>query len=209
MPRFLVYEEYCAKYEIIIQELHRSMPRWAAFETGIEALAKLVVALEAKSLDQRKALTIRDLLVKPIQRICKYPLLFSELLKNTPVIDSPSAHGTVESVLMQFRDLVADVNFATDNPAARRQIQRQWLLLERLIFDDQVLKANDFRMLGNIDLCGVLHVAYQGKGRVDGCYALCMLCGPYYVLALPAGASLKFIVVACVHLSDLKVGLSV
>ena len=205
MPRFLVYEEYCAKYEIIIQELHRSMPRWAAFEIGIEALAKSVVALEVKSLDKRKALTIRDLLVKPIQRICKYPLLFSELLQNTPVIDGPSAHGTVDNVLMQFRDLVADVNFATDNPAARRQIQRRWLLLERLIFNDQVLKIGDFRMLGNIDLCGVLHVAYQTKIRIDGCYALCMLCGPYLVLALPAGASLKFMVVACVHLSDLKV----
>ena len=204
VPLFVAYEEYCSKYGIIVQELHRNTPRWAAFETGIEALAKSVVALNAKEEDQRKAMTVQDLLMKPIQRMCKYPLLFSELLKNVPVIDCPVAHAEVESVLMGLRDIVSEINTATDNPSARRQIQRRWLLHERLTFDDDILKASEFRNLGAVELCGVLHVAYQNKHRIDGCYAMCLLLGSYFVLAMPAGATSKFLIGAVIHLSDLQ-----
>jgi len=47
-------------------------------------------------------------LIKPIQRICKYPLLFRELLKNTPTdhIDFPN----IESCLKKLTDVAEYIN---------------------------------------------------------------------------------------------------
>lgn len=205
MPRFFSYEEYCAKHEIITQDLYRHASRWGAFEAGIEALAKSVRTLNSKAEDDKKALTVQDLLVKPIQRVCKYPLLLAELLRNTPVVDCPTAHGDVEIALMQLRDIVKRVNIATDNPTARRQIQKRWLLYERLIFSDNVITASQFCCLGTTDLCGVLHAAYQTKHRIEGGYVLSLLCGPYFILAVPAGMTTKFLIVVLIRLSDLRV----
>ena len=205
LPQMSAYEEYCTRYKIMMQQIQRYIPRWTAFEAGLEALAKSLGPLRTREDANRKALTLADLLMKPIQRVCKYPLLLSELLRNTPCIDCPSAHTEIEAALAGLRNLVKDVNLATNNPMARDQIQRKSLLLDLLIFNEAVLQAAQFRSLGVLELCGVLHVAYQTRQSVDGCYMLCLLVGSYFVLGVPAGSTDKFRVVGVIHLSDLKV----
>lgn len=208
MARFFVYEEYCAKYEIMVQELvdsHKIIPQWSSYEAGMEALANSIASLNQRGNDNRKGLTAGDLLIKPIQRICKYPLLFLDLHKHTPVVDCPSSHAEVDGALNNFREMVREINLATDDPRVRERIQRRWLLQDRLKLGPDTLEASQFRMLGHVLLCGVLHVAYQTNNRVEGGYMLCMMFKDYLVVAAPVAGHAKFDILLTVYLSDAKV----
>ena len=78
------------------------------------------------------------MIVKPIQRVCKYPLLFADLFKNLPVIDGPESHATVEKVLFRLRETALEINKATNDEYTRERIQRCWSLQDLLIFPDAV-----------------------------------------------------------------------
>ncbi|KAI3630985.1 hypothetical protein MIR68_010969 [Amoeboaphelidium protococcarum] len=53
-------------------------------------------------------LEIQDFLIKPVQRICKYPLLFNELLKATP--KGTPEFEELSQTLQQIKALVATIN---------------------------------------------------------------------------------------------------
>ncbi|KAI0974261.1 hypothetical protein F4678DRAFT_458226 [Xylaria arbuscula] len=172
MNRFLVYEEYGARYELMIKDVastHRMLPQWENYQKGIEALAASLNTSSNNLGYSKKSLTIGDLLVKPIQRICRYPLLFSELLKYTPVCDCPSSHMEIESVLIRLRETTAEINRATDDPGVKASLEQTWLLQDRLVFPNQRLSAaskSRIRSLGQIRLCGALHVCWQTREGV-------------------------------------------
>lgn len=208
MARFSVYEEYCAKHEIMSQELaksHKMVPQWSSYEAGLEALANSITSLNQRRSGGKKGFTAGDLLIKPIQRICRYPLLLAHLHKYTPVIDCPSSHAEVEVALSDFREMVTEINMSTDDPRARERIRRRWLLQDRLRPGPNTPTATQFRMLGHVLLCGVLHVAYQTKDRVEGGYMLCMMFKDYLVIAAPVAEHAKFDIVVIIYLSDAKV----
>lgn len=207
MARFYVYEEYCAKYEIMVQELvhsHKVAPHWTSYEAGMEALANSIAPLSQRSSDGKKGLRASDLLIKPIQRICKYPLFFGDLQKHTPVVDCPSSHAEVDGVLNKVREMVGEINVATEDPRARERVQRRWLLQDRLKLCHDTSKATQFRMLGPVLLCGVLHVAYQTSTNVEGGYMMCVMFNSHLIVAAPAAEHGKFDVVATICLSDAK-----
>lgn len=205
IARFLIYEEYCAKYDIMVQELahsHKTIPQWSSYDVGMEALANSIASLDQRGKDSRKGLTAADLLIKPIQRVSKYPLMFQDLYKHTPVADCPTSHAEVDGTLKNFREVAREINLATNDPEVRERIQRRWLLQERLKLGPDTLETSQFRMLGHILLCGVLHVAYQTDNRVQGGYMLCMMFKDYLVVAAPAARNAKFDIVATIYLAD-------
>jgi RhoGEF domain len=205
VSNFFGYEEYCANHEIIAHDLQRHLPTlWTTYEAGIESLARSLISLDRWTEDSRKALTVGDLLIKPIQRICKYPLLFEDLLKQTPVSDCPSAHAEIDTLLQSLRDIVDAVNRATQSQDARLHIHRRWSLQARLNFG-RILHPEHFRLLGNAILCGVLHVTFHTRHRVDGAYALCILYQNTFLVAFPAGVTGRFDITALINLSDLKI----
>ena len=62
-----MYEEYAAKYESMLRNmasLSKTMPNWAAYERGIEALVNSLVPQSSGLEDSRKCLTLEDLLIK-------------------------------------------------------------------------------------------------------------------------------------------------
>jgi RhoGEF domain len=208
MACFFVYEEYCAKYEMMVQEVSNSnkmVPHWQAYEAGMEALANSIASLDQRSNNGKKGLTAHDLLIKPIQRMCKYPLFFLDLCKNTPVVDCPSSHAEIDGALVNFREMVREINLATDEPKVRERIQRRWLLQDRLNLGPHSLEATHFRMLGHALLCGVLHVAYQTSNRVDGGYVLCMMFKDYLLVAAPSTGHSRLDILATIYLSDARV----
>jgi hypothetical protein len=67
MNRFFIYEEYGAKYELMIKDVasaHRTMPRWESYQKGLEALASSLGSVNSQGDHLKKSLTIGDLLVK-------------------------------------------------------------------------------------------------------------------------------------------------
>lgn len=67
MSRFFVYEEYGAKYEIMIKDVastYRTIPQWELYQRGFEALASSLASIDCQIDTSKKALTIGDLLVK-------------------------------------------------------------------------------------------------------------------------------------------------
>lgn len=65
MHRFFMYQEYGAKYEMMIKDATsalENLPEWELHQKGLEAFAFTMEP--SPSSDSRKALTIGDLLVK-------------------------------------------------------------------------------------------------------------------------------------------------
>ena len=77
-------------------------------------------------------------MAQPIQRMCKYPLLFAELLKHTPVCDCPYSYLEIESALIRLREATGAINRATHDERTKAVLEKTWLLQDRLVFPDQV-----------------------------------------------------------------------
>lgn len=71
MPFFKMYAAYCHQYPVAIDRLLVCRSKNAALQ----------VFLKARE-DRSGTTSLNSLLIKPVQRICKYPLLFRELLKH-------------------------------------------------------------------------------------------------------------------------------
>ncbi|ORY15712.1 Rho guanyl nucleotide exchange factor [Clohesyomyces aquaticus] len=206
MKRFFAYEEYGAHWTTMSHDLTsmcKGFQGWNEYERGIEALSKLVASENNKEASSRKALSFSDLLIKPIQRVCKYPLLFDDLCRHTPVYDDPEAHAELEKTVFRFQETIREVNKAKDDPKTRRLIEISWLLQDRLVFEQQALpRALVFRLLGHVRLCGVLHVAHQGQEQMRGQYMMCALYRSCLVLATTNRSFLPYNVVASISLAN-------
>ncbi|TVY45114.1 hypothetical protein LOCC1_G002604 [Lachnellula occidentalis] len=216
LSRFFIYEEYGAKYELMIRDaatMYRTMPQWELYQKGFEALASSLSSMNSQHDNSRKALAIGDLLVKitqPIQRVCKYPLLFAELLKQTPVCDCPDSHLAIDNVLVRIREATTEINRATDDPRMKATMEKSWILQDRLIFPDRLAQPDTrskiaIRGLGHIHLCGVLHVSWQTKSGADGQYLIILLYRDFLLLASAPKLDQGYIVQACIGLSDLRI----
>lgn len=65
--RFFAYEEYGAKYEIMVKDVascYKTWPQWEHYQKGLETLAASLASFDSQNLNDRKSLTIGDLLVK-------------------------------------------------------------------------------------------------------------------------------------------------
>ncbi|POR33075.1 Uncharacterized protein TPAR_06727 [Tolypocladium paradoxum] len=211
MNRFFIYKEYGAKYEMMIKDVasaNQTMPQWETYQRGLEALASILDS--AKNAEERckKALTIGDLLIKPIQRVCRYPLLFAELLKYTPISDCPNSHMEIDSVLTRMREVTAEINRSTNDSLMKATLERTWLLQDRLVFPNKRLDAaskNRVRSFGHIRLCGTLHVCWQSPRGVDGQYLICLLYRDVLCLASAGRGDLLYVVQACINLNRARI----
>lgn len=112
---------------------------------------------------------------QPVQRIPRYELLFSDLCKLTPVCDDPDAHAAVRDICTQLNDACERMNQAKENPARARMLETTWLIGDRLSFSGQVPRSVYLQLLGQVTLCGCLHIAYRGRDRIKGSYVVCIL----------------------------------
>lgn len=64
---FPAYEEFCSNYDLFTQDLailRQSVPNWAMFDQGIEALSKSVASIESRKHEDNKSMTMSDLMIK-------------------------------------------------------------------------------------------------------------------------------------------------
>lgn len=53
--------------------LRRSIPNWAVFDQGIEALSKSVASMESRKHEENKSMTMNDLMIKvPLREMIKW-----------------------------------------------------------------------------------------------------------------------------------------
>lgn len=67
MHRFFAYEEYGAKYELLVKDVastYRTLPQWDIYQRGLEALAISLASINSQECQSKKSLTVGDLLVK-------------------------------------------------------------------------------------------------------------------------------------------------
>jgi hypothetical protein len=207
MKRFFIYEEYGAHWTTMSHDLTttcKGLHGWQEYERGVEALQKIVASENNREAGSRKALSFPDLLIKPIQRVCKYPLLFDDLCRHTPVYDDPEAHAELQKALFRLQETIREVNKAKDDPKTRRLIEITWQLQDRLAFEEQAIsRALVFRLLGHVLLCGVLHVTFQtSEPRTKGQYMVCVLYKSCLVLATSSRFHTPYTVVANIGLAN-------
>jgi hypothetical protein len=67
MHRFFAYEEYGAKYEMMVKDIaqnYRTIPQWEVYQTGLAALGASLSSINNQHDSLKKSLTVGDLLVK-------------------------------------------------------------------------------------------------------------------------------------------------
>lgn len=141
LGRFFIYEEYGAQYELMLRNMaftSKSISHWHAFERSIEALANSLATSSGSEESVKKGLAFEDLLIKPIQRICKYPLLFEELYSNTLDADDTEARTDLSKLLGRLREMTQEVDKATSDSEIQINLQRSWRLQDLLVLPDVV-----------------------------------------------------------------------
>lgn len=141
LGRFFIYEEYGAQYELMLRDMaltSKSISNWHAFERSIEALANSLATSSGSEECARKGLAFEDLLIKPIQRICKYPLLFEDLYSNTLESDNAELRADLSKLLGRLREVTREVDKATSDRDTQAKIQRSWRLQDLLVLPDVV-----------------------------------------------------------------------
>lgn len=96
------YNEYCSNYPVSMKLLHSLLTR----PEIKEMMQRLMNSSEGRGL------SLESFLIKPVQRICKYPLLLRELLKNTE--KSSAEYPVIQMAMNKMEKIVAMVNEATD-----------------------------------------------------------------------------------------------
>ncbi|KAL6052950.1 Rho guanine nucleotide exchange factor (GEF) 17, variant 3 [Balamuthia mandrillaris] len=99
---FKLYAVYCSNQPIIMTELTKLKTKYPPFKEFLD---------EAFRNPQCRLLELHSFLIHPLQRICKYPLLLKELLKNTPE-DHPD-HKDLKEALERISEVVDLINERT------------------------------------------------------------------------------------------------
>ncbi|KAL2845661.1 hypothetical protein BJY01DRAFT_247592 [Aspergillus pseudoustus] len=204
---FVYYKEFCENYELLVEDtalLRKSVRNWPTFESGIEALTKSAASMETRALYENKALCLNDILIKPAQRLCKYPLLLQELLRWTPIQDDPSVHDEIRQILHSVRHVLGDINEATVSTLSKVLVQKTFVLQEMLDSKPTVL-VDLYKKLGPLALCGVLHVTYQASQQVTGAYLVCVLFKHHFFMAKMNDEYRKLRPLACLYISDVRI----
>ncbi|KAJ2608636.1 hypothetical protein H4S08_004375 [Coemansia sp. RSA 1365] len=151
--QFETYIEYCGAYHCFNDLLDRlrSDSKWSGF---INEFHKKVALYSDK-----RRLSIGDFLIKPVQRICKYPLFLRDLLKHTNVTEEPDTSKMLEHAIALLKGICEGVD----------QVQQQidsLKLRHRLIsnyIDNPELPLSVVRKLGEVVLSGPLYITGCGK----------------------------------------------
>ncbi|KAK3674139.1 hypothetical protein LTR78_005986 [Recurvomyces mirabilis] len=205
LPSFVAYDDFGEHYELLrltVVDSQQSIQNWPEYDAAFETLAYTLNPLQRRNDNQKRALRVRDLLIKPIQRLPRYMLLFQDLQKLTPVCDDPGAHAGLEDIVGQLEAACERLNRSRRSLDHTRVLDSTWLVSERLSFHNQLPRVAFLKLLGNVELCGCLHIAYRSKEEIKGRYVISVLFETTLLLAIVDDADTTYNVLAGIALGN-------
>ncbi|KAJ2497168.1 Guanine nucleotide exchange factor for Cdc42p [Coemansia sp. RSA 1972] len=147
--KFAVYIDYCGTYHWLCDLLERlkADSTWPNVEDEFQQKM-------AQYSDKRR-LGLRDFLIKPVQRICKYPLFLKELLKYTDVRLESSTFDELNQALASLKGVCEGV----DQVQQRIDSLRLRNTLLSSYCDSSKLPLHVVAKLGEVVLSGPLYIA--------------------------------------------------
>ncbi|XP_004686932.1 PREDICTED: rho guanine nucleotide exchange factor 37 isoform X2 [Condylura cristata] len=123
-----VYKVYCATYSqaLLLVETYRKEPE---LQQEIQAVIEAVVPQAGPS-------GLSFLLVIPLQRITKYPLLLQKILKNT--LPDASAHPVLQRATSALQDVNANIN----EYKMRKEVASKYNKVEQLTLRERLARIN-------------------------------------------------------------------
>jgi len=98
---FKMYKVYCANQQTSLNTVETLIKKHTQFKKKLD-----VCHTDARC----RGLFLQSFLIKPIQRVCKYPLLLRELIKYTP--ETHPDWEALQSAFSKINSVVADINEA-------------------------------------------------------------------------------------------------
>ncbi|KAJ2807932.1 hypothetical protein H4R21_000285 [Coemansia helicoidea] len=157
--QFGVYIDYCGTYRWLCDLLRRSKDGGSTGQAGLLSGVSETIAHR----DGQRRLGVSDLLIKPVQRICKYPLFLRELRKHTDERAEPDTAAELDRALGIIQHVCAGVDQAQQQIDALRL--RQALLAGYC--DNSQLPVRVVSKLGAVVLSGPLQVAGCGERGME------------------------------------------
>ncbi|KAJ2454130.1 hypothetical protein EV183_001732 [Coemansia sp. RSA 2336] len=161
---FAVYIDYCGSYHWLCDFLEqlKADAAWSKFTSDFQQ--------RMNAYSDNRRLGVRDFLIKPVQRICKYPLFLKELLKYTDEYAESDTFYELHEALAHLKGVCEGV----DQVQQRIDSQRLRHALLSSYSDNQELPLHVVSKLGEVVLSGPLHIAgCSDKGmqppRLLGC----------------------------------------
>lgn len=155
VPFMKIYAMYGGNYRAALSAVRACSQQFSEFANFVKLRDAMVSA-------EHPGLSLSSLLIKPVQRVCKYPLLWKEVLKALPP-DAPQ-RAKVEAALEAAGQSAEDVNARMAASDARAQVTAVFTLLDGgipdLVQPNRLLKADWRDQLASSD---VTHTGTLGR----------------------------------------------
>lgn len=167
-PRFAVYNEFCARHKEAlahIDTLESRTNEWEQFrQRSAEAAERYVPRADAqgappsevgrspRAVTQRRLL-FRDFFIKPIQRVCLYPILLQTIQKNSPNVGQEELAHAIE--------LMRQVTLAVDRASKQRESALLTEMIGSRLEYTTALSPSLFNSLGECRMAGNLDVLHH------------------------------------------------
>ncbi|WFD25359.1 Guanine nucleotide exchange factor for Cdc42p [Malassezia nana] len=149
---FAVYELFCANYARALETI----------SDEVKALQRVGTLPGAQNAYLEPTYELPTYLIKPVQRICKYPLLLEQLLKTIPA-DAPQ-----QDELQQALDIIRRI---TDKVNEKRRLQENAQLVTELERRVEDWKGHSLKTFGTLLLSDTFTVA-KGDSEREFCVYL-------------------------------------
>eukprot|EP01094_Clydonella_sp_ATCC50884_P015859 TRINITY_DN2652_c1_g2_i1.p1 TRINITY_DN2652_c1_g2~~TRINITY_DN2652_c1_g2_i1.p1 ORF type:complete len:627 (+),score=159.62 TRINITY_DN2652_c1_g2_i1:1-1881(+) len=129
MADFLkMYTTYCANQPVSIKSLETLTENNTQFAAFLQ---------ECLNDEQCRGLTLFSFLIKPIQRICKYPLLLRDLIKNTA-----ETHPDWDNLQQAFEKIETVVDYVNERKRLAENLQRTMDIQTNIVEDVHILSPS-------------------------------------------------------------------
>lgn len=160
-PKFLdfvdclkMYTNYCANQPLALQTLDRCQKKYPTFSQFIRTCMETVEAC--------RGLSLLSFLIKPVQRICKYPLLLRDLIKNTR-----KSNPDYQSLSSAFSKIEQVVDYVNEKKRHNENLQKCFLVQEHIEGGEKLNLVEPSRFFIKE---GMYHVTTKGRARERRAY---------------------------------------